>query len=31
MTLKELKILIATLEKIGKKANEVTFISLKRL
>mgnify|MGYP000181891102 CR=1 FL=1 len=31
MTLKELKILIATLQKLGKKANDITFTSLKKL
>ena len=31
MTLNELKNLNKTLEKLGKKANEVTFRSLKRL
>lgn len=31
MTLNELKNLIKTLEKLGKKSSEVTFVSLKRL
>lgn len=31
MTLKELKILIATLQKLGRDANDITFTSLKKL